>query len=127
MNKKLIAILVAALIFIVSAVVTINSNRDNDTNTATNPSTEDIQSTDDFVSDNVADKTDKVENSTNKNDEPQSTESSTKNPDTLINDTEPARCQTCDKIIVSDFYQGDMMIGDYCDGKCNEWLGDLEP
>lgn len=132
MNKKIIAILVAVMLLIVSAFVITSCNKDDETPTTTNPTTENVESTDENVSDDVTDKNDNAENSTNKNDEPQSTETQT--PETSTNKTEPSTndnsepvtCETCGKVVVSDSYKGDMLVGDFCDGMCDEWYGEMD-
>ena len=77
---------------------------------------------------------------TDKKDEQQSTEASTNKDEPSANDVEQSTdknepstnnngnteiCEACGNPIVSDSYKGDMIVGDYCDGRCNQWYGDI--
>ncbi len=35
-------------------------------------------------------------------------------------------CENCGNYIVLDNYTGNTVVGDYCDGQCNQWNGDFE-
>ncbi len=39
---------------------------------------------------------------------------------------EPVTCDVCGNLIVKDTGTGDLSVGNYCDGQCDEWFGELE-
>lgn len=140
MNKKIIAILIAVMLLIVSAVVITSCNKDDDATTTTNPATENTESADENTPDNTSDNTaeneaitedDKSGSTTDdKTDEDEGTTGIESQPPVRVEQTsdknEPETCKTCGKVVVSDSYKGDMLVGDYCDGMCDEWYGEMD-
>lgn len=140
MNKKIIAIIITVLLLFVSAVAITSCNKDEDTTTTTNPTTEDVGSNDENVSDDTSE--DIVENETktdndksesttdNKIDKDENTTGIESQPPVKVEQTsdkdEPETCKTCGNVVVPDSYKGDMIIGEYCDGMCDEWMGDFD-
>ena len=133
MNKKLIAIILS-LILIFGAVMLISGcNKDDDT-IIPNESTDAISETEHTTEEPSAEepesstneeKTEKPTESTSKPDESE-TESPTKPTETTTKTTtdndEPATCDSCGGIITDLSSTGDTLIGNYCDGNCDEWF-----
>ena len=135
MNKKYIAIIIS-LVLIFSAVMLISGcNKDDEGTILTNESTTIVPETeqkDDELS------TEKTEKETEKNTESEKesentskvdeseTEGSTKPVEKPTDKDEPVTCDVCGNLVVKDTGKGDLSVGNYCDGRCDEWFGELE-
>ena len=138
MNRKIIAIIIAVMLLIISAVIITSCNKDD--TTTTSPSTENVASTEENPSGDVTENT--AENETkaetdnsesakdDKIDKDESTTGIESQPPGRVEQTsdknEPETCKTCGNIVVPDSYKGEMIIGEYCDGMCNEWYGEMD-
>lgn len=136
MNKKYIAI-ITSLVLIFSSVLLISGcnkvDKNNDASTTVTPETEianedsSMEETEgtaesETITDNKADKdesTTEIESQPPVNVEGTTVEhTSGKN--------EPVTCDVCGNLIVKDTGKGDLSVGNYCDGQCDEWFGELE-
>ena len=54
------------------------------------------------------------------------TEGSTKPVEKPTDKDEPVTCDVCGNLVVKDTGKGDLSVGNYCDGRCDEWFGELE-
>ena len=132
MNKKYISVIISILL-IFSVTFSIAGCNKDDTNipnestdsigeieqTTEEPSIEETESTTDEQ------ETEKATENTSKNDESK-TEDSTNPTETTTDSNEPVTCETCGNIVVNDSGSSDISVGNYCDGKCDEWFGELE-
>ena len=131
MNKKLLSVILSVLL-IFSVVLTISGcNKDDTTiipNESTDKSDETEQSTDEFSANENESSTDENEKETNGTSKPDEseTEAPTNPTETTTDSNEPVTCETCGNIVVNEAGSGDISIGNYCDGKCDEWFGELE-
>ncbi len=117
MNKKYIAIILS-LVLIFGAVMLISGcNKDDEGATLPNESTDAISETEQTTEEPSVDATE----STTKPEENQ-TVSSTKPTETTTDNNEPATCDNCGGIIVDDSDTSHPLIGNYCDGYCDEWM-----
>lgn len=135
MNKKYIAIIIS-LVLIFSAVMLISGCNKNDEGTfLPNESTDVVPETeqkDDELSTEKAEKeteknteSEKESENTSKVDESE-TEGSTKPVEKPTDKDEPVTCDVCGNLVVKDTGKGDLSVGNYCDGRCDEWFGELE-
>ncbi|MBQ8766261.1 MAG: hypothetical protein IJZ16_05595 [Clostridia bacterium] len=134
MNKKLLPVILA-LILILSVVFAISGcNKDEEVGYIPNeltdvtpeteeseeePSVEKPSESESQISEKETDKA--TESTTEKKTEPD--ESQTEKP--TIND-KPATCDICGGIIVDNSDTDLPLVGNYCDGKCDEWYGEFE-
>ncbi len=134
MKKRIIAIILS-VVLIFGAVATISGcNKDEDTGATPNESTDvnnnSEESTDESSTDEQEDVSSEkeTENDTeNKTDaEADVTDATPSEPTSPTDKNEPAKCKSCGKEILPDSYSGELVVGEYCDGKCDEWLGELE-
>lgn len=128
--KKNIAIILS-LIIVFSAVMIISGCNKNDENQPViNESTGAITEPDSSTESNSIQETEST-SVENKNETEAETESATKetepnHTEKPTNSDEPVTCDACGNIIASNSQSGDISIGNFCDGKCDEWLGEVE-
>ncbi len=144
MNKRIIAFLVAVMLFIVTAIAITGCNKDKNEEVTTNPTTEEIQSNvEESTEENVSDEIVNDDKGENKTEKPVGNESETdaKEPETQKNEpstdkaepttskNEPTSkpkyetCEVCGGLIVSESDKDIPIVGKYCDGACDEWFG----
>lgn len=134
MNKKLLPVILA-LILILSVVFVISGcNKDEEVGYVPNESTDVTPETEKSTENSTeADKTeattaDKEAESTKEN--KTEAESTSKAEGTTTEHTsgsnEPVTCDVCGYEIIKDTGKGDISVGKYCDGKCDEWYGEFE-
>ena len=129
MNKKYISAILSILLIFSIAFAIAGCNKD-DTSVIPNESTDAIGETEQTTEDASIEETEsttdeKVTESTSINDESQ-TEVSTKPAETTTENTKSDICENCGGLIVDDSDTDLPLVGNYCDGKCDEWLGELE-
>lgn len=131
MKKKYLSVILSVLL-VFSIVLAISGCNKDDTTIIPNESTNDFdgteQSTDDLSANENEGSTDENEKETNDTSKPDEseTEVSTNPTETTTDSNEPVTCETCGNIVVNESGSGDISIGNYCDGKCDEWFGELE-
>ena len=136
MNKKYIAIFVSLVLIFSSVLLISGCNKEDgntDTSTTVTPETEIVNE------DSSMEETEgTAENETitdNKADKDESTTEIESQPPVNVEGTtvehtsgknEPVTCDVCGNLIVKDTGKGDLSVGNYCDGQCDEWFGELE-
>ncbi len=131
MKKKYLSVILSVLL-VFSIVLAISGCNKDDTTIIPNESTNEFdgteQSTDDLSANENESSTDENEKETNDTSKPDEseTEVSTNPTETTTDSNEPVTCETCGNIVVNESGSGDISIGNYCDGKCDEWFGELE-
>ncbi len=140
MNKKYIAIILS-LVLIFSAVMLISGcNKDDESTILPNESTDVVPETEQNSEESSIDETESTtdEKETEKNTETEKESESTSKPDENKTESstnpvekptdndEPVTCDVCGNLVVKDTGKGDISVGNYCDGKCDEWFGELE-
>lgn len=135
MNKKYLAVILSTLLVFGIVFVISGCNKEDNTDLQTE-STDVIDNTEQNSEEPSADKsensadtngteeTEKESESTSNVDEDK-TEVSTSPSDSTTESDEPETCKTCGNIVLSNSYSGNLAIGNYCDGRCDEWLGDF--
>ena len=126
MNKKYISIILSVLLIFSVAFGIAGCNKDDNTiipNESTDAIGETEQTTEESSIEETESATDeKVTESTSQNDDPE-TETTTNPTETTTENTKPAVCETCGGLIVDESDTNLPLIGNYCDGYCDEWLG----
>ena len=131
MKKKYLSVILSVLL-VFSIVLAISGCNKDDTTIIPNESTNEFdgteQSTDDLSANENEGSTDENEKETNDTSKPDESEAevSTNPTETTTDSNEPVTCETCGNIVVNESGSGDISIGNYCDGKCDEWFGELE-
>ena len=139
MNKKYIAIIISLVLIFSSVLLISGCNNDDENTTAPNGSTTVAPETEIASEDSSMEKTEgTAENETitdNKVDKNESTTEIESQPPVNVEGTtvehtsgknEPVTCDVCGNLIVKDTGKGDLSVGNYCDGQCDEWFGELE-
>lgn len=139
MNKKYIAIIISLVLIFSSVLLISGCNNDDENTTAPNGSTTVAPETEIASEDSSMEKTEgTAENETitdNKADKDESTTEIESQPPVNVEGTtvehtsgknEPVTCDVCGNLIVKDTGKGDLSVGNYCDGQCDEWFGELE-
>ncbi len=141
MNKKYIAIIISLVLIFSSVLLISGCNKKDDSTTASTtftPETEialENDSTESTTEDKTITESDKSELTTNGNEDEEVTTELESQPTVKVEDTtvehtsgknEPVTCDVCGNIIVKDTGKGDVSVGNYCDGQCDEWFGDWE-
>lgn len=131
MKKKYLSVILSVLL-VFSIVLAISGCNKDDTTIIPNESTNEFdgteQSTDGLSANENESSTDVNEKETNDTSKPDEseTEVSTNPTETTTDSNEPVTCETCGNIVVNESGSGDISVGNYCDGKCDEWFGELE-
>ncbi len=133
MNKKYLSVILSILL-IFSVVLAISGCNKDDTTIIPNESTNEFdgteKSTDELSADEEENATDEKETQKEVNDTSKLDESKTEVPtiptEKTTDSNEPVTCKTCGNIVVNESGSGDISVGNYCDGKCDEWFGELE-
>jgi cytoskeletal protein RodZ len=125
MNKKYISIILSVLLIFSIAFAIAGCNKDDAT--IPSESTDAIRETEQTTEESSIEETEsvtdeKVTESTSQNDETE-TESSTNPTETTTENTKPAVCETCGGLIVDESDTNLPLVGNYCDGYCDEWIG----
>ena len=131
MKKKYLSVILSVLLVFSIVLAISGCNKDDTTiipNESTDKSDETEQSTDEFSANENEGSTDENEKETNDTSKPDESEAevSTNPTETTTDSNEPVTCETCGNIVVNESGSGDISIGNYCDGKCDEWFGELE-
>ena len=139
MNKKYIAIIISLVLIFSSVLLISGCYNDDENTTAPNGSTTVAPETEIASEDSSMEETeDTAENETitdNKADKDESTTEIESQPPVNVEGTtvehtsgknEPVTCDVCGNLIVKDTGKGDLSVGNYCDGQCDEWFGELE-
>ena len=125
MNKKIISIILSLVLLFGIVMMISGCNKDDNTMTP-DESTNAIVETEPTTEESSAEETESVTQetsteSTSKNNEI-TTEASTNSAETTET-TQPAVCEICGGLIVDESDTSVPVIGNYCDGYCDEWLG----
>ena len=124
MNKKIIPIILSLVL--IFGVIMMISGCNKDDNVMTDESTNAIVETDPTTEESSIEETEGGTQETeteniSENDESQ-TEASTNSAE-KTETTQPAVCEICGGLIVDESDTSVPVIGNYCDGYCDEWLG----
>lgn len=133
MNKKYLSVILSVLLIFSIAFAISGCNKD-DTTILPNESTEKSDETEQMTDEVAVDENESTTGEKEDEKEPDSTskpeESETEAPanptETTTDSNEPVTCETCGNIVVSESGSGDIAVGNFCDGKCDEWFGELE-
>ena len=135
MNKKYIAIIISLVLIFSSVLLISGCNKDDENTIVPNESTTIIPETEQKDDESSTEKTEKEtekntesekeSENTSKVDESE-TEGSTKPVEKPTDKDEPVTCDVCGNLVVKDTGKGDLSVGNYCDGRCDEWFGELE-
>lgn len=139
MKKKIIAIILAVILILGAIVLISGCSKDEGGETTTNPTFENVPSdkengnADEIVPENT-DKNEPVKPDENSGEKPSEqskpseglTEENTSQATSPTKPDSSAICDVCGGTIVSDKGNGEISVGNYCDGKCDEWFGELE-
>ena len=129
MNRKYLSIILS-IILILSVVFAISGCNKDDDSIIPNESSDAISETEQGTEESSVEepesstneeKTEKPTESTSKPDELK-TETPTNPTETTTENDEPATCDNCGGIITDFSATGDTLIGNYCDGHCDEWF-----
>lgn len=139
MNKKYIAIIISLVLIFSSVLLISGCNKDDENTIVPNESTTVVPETEIANEDSSTEETEgTAENETitdNKVDKDESTTEIESQPPVDIEETtvehtsgknEPVTCDVCGNLVVKDTGKGDLSVGNYCDGRCDEWFGELE-
>ncbi len=129
MNRKYLSIILS-IILILSVVFAISGCNKDDDNIIPNESSDAISETEQNAEESSVkepessaneEKTEKPTESTSKPDELK-TETPTNPTETTTDNDESVTCDNCGGIIADLSATGDTLIGNYCDGHCDEWF-----
>ncbi len=131
MTKRIIAIILAIVLIFGAVAMISGCSKDDDTSATPSESTDMNNSSEESTDEPVTEEKEDIsgEETENKAENDTESEENKTEPTQTEKPTdadEPATCETCGKEILSDSYSGELTIGEYCDGKCDEWLGELE-
>lgn len=131
MNKKYIAIIISLVLIFSSVLLISGCNKDGENTIVPNGSTTIVPETEKKDDESSTEKTEKEteknteaekeSENTSKVDESE-TEGSTKPVEKPTDKDEPVTCDNCGGIIADLSATGDTLIGNYCDGHCDEWF-----
>lgn len=130
MNKKIISIILSLIIVFGAVMIISGCNKDDENKPIINESTHTVVGTEQSTEEAPSNETEsnsgeqETENQPEKESETKETESSqTEKP---TDSDESVTCKTCGNIVLPDSYSGELKVGNYCDGKCDEWLGEIK-
>ncbi len=134
MNKKFIAVILAVVVILGAVMFISGCNKDDDGTTLPNESTSTTPETEQTTEEPSVEGTEstsgekETEKQTEKETEaePQTSKPATSQTEKPTDNDEPATCDKCGGIIVDNSDTDLPLVGKYCDGKCDEWLGELE-
>lgn len=143
MNKKNIAIVLSIMLIFGAIMLISGCSKDNENTITPNESTTEIANEDSSINETegtaeneTITEDDKSQSTTDsKVDKDESTTGIESQPPVNVEGTtvehtsgkdEPVTCDVCGNLVVNDTGKGDLSVGNYCDGKCDEWFGEME-
>ena len=145
MNKKHLAAILS-LVLVFSAVIMISGcNKDDEDTNVSNTGTPEkeifnedksTKETEGTAENETVTEDDKSKATTdNKSNNDEVTTEIESQPPVKVDDTtvehtsgknEPVTCDVCGNLLIKDTGKGDVSVGNYCDGNCDEWYGEME-